>query len=90
MTLQVAAYVVGAIIITTILEGIMIPFLTKLKIEQTERDDGPRMHKRKQGTPTMGGLVFILSTLLVTIFLLVTHKIDLSNELMIVMFVFIS
>ena len=46
MALQVAAYVVGAIIITTILEGIMIPFLTRLKIEQTERDDGPRMHKR--------------------------------------------
>ena len=31
-------------------------------------------HSSKEGTPTMGGLVFILSTLLVTVFLLITHK----------------
>jgi len=47
-------------------------------------------HGDKEGTPTMGGIIFIMSTLLVTTFLLLTHKIDFSNELKIVMFVFIS
>ncbi len=47
-------------------------------------------HGEKEGTPTMGGIIFIMSTLLVTTFLLLTHKIDFSNELKIVMFVFIS
>ena len=47
-------------------------------------------HSSKEGTPTMGGLIFIISTLLVMSFLLITHKIDFSNELMMVMFVFIS
>ena len=74
MALQVAAYVVGAIIITTILEGIMIPFLTKLKIEQTERDDGPRMHKRKQGTPTMGGAVMMDVLLLFMIIFFIFNR----------------
>ena len=74
MALQVAAYVVGAIIITTILEGIMIPFLTRLKIEQTERDDGPRMHKRKQGTPTMGGAVMMDVLLLFMIIFFIFNR----------------
>ena len=64
MTLQIFAYVVGAIIITTILEGRLIPILSKLKIQQTERADGPSMHKRKQGTPTMGGVVMMVTLLL--------------------------
>ncbi len=47
-------------------------------------------HRTKEGTPTMGGLIFIVSTLLVTIFLLLTHRIEFSNELKMVMFVFVS
>lgn len=39
----------------------MLPFLTRLK--QTVREDGPSTHLNKNGTPTMGGLIFILSTL---------------------------
>lgn len=42
----------------------MIPFLHRLKFGQTIREVGPAWHKKKQGTPTMGGLMFILGTVL--------------------------
>lgn len=41
-----------------------IPFLTKLKFGQVEREEGPESHKIKGGTPTMGGLVFILASVI--------------------------
>lgn len=40
---------------------VMIPFLKRLKIGQTVRDDGPASHLKKTGTPTMGGLLILLS-----------------------------
>ena len=39
---------------------IIIPILRKKKIGQNERDDGPRSHLKKQGTPTMGGIIIAL------------------------------
>lgn len=41
-----------------------IPFLHKLKFGQTVREEGPQSHKAKTGTPTMGGLVFIFSSII--------------------------
>ena len=49
-----------AFAITAVLGKWMIPFLHKLKFGQTIREVGPSWHKNKQGTPTMGGLMFIL------------------------------
>lgn len=40
--------------ISVILGIIIIPVLKKLKVGQIERDDGPKSHLKKQGTPTMG------------------------------------
>lgn len=40
----------------------IIPFLRKLKVGQTERVDGVQSHLKKAGTPTMGGLIFLLAT----------------------------
>ena len=42
----------------------IIPFLHKLKYGQTILDIGPSWHKKKQGTPTMGGIMFIIATVL--------------------------
>lgn len=50
-----------AFAITAILGKWMIPFLHKLKFGQTIREVGPSWHKNKQGTPTMGGLMFIIA-----------------------------
>ncbi len=43
---------------------VVIPFLHKLKFGQTILDIGPNWHKNKQGTPTMGGILFILGTVI--------------------------
>lgn len=46
--------------ITALLGKWMIPFLRKIHFGQTIREEGPQWHMKKQGTPTMGGLMFIL------------------------------
>lgn len=53
--------------ITAILGMIILPILKKLKIGQIERSDGPESHLKKQGTPTMGGIMIILGIMIVTI-----------------------
>lgn len=51
--------IVIAAVITGLLGYFMVPFLHKIKFGQTIREVGPSWHKNKQGTPTMGGLMFI-------------------------------
>ena len=46
---------------SVILCPVCIPYLTRLKIGQTVRGDGPKTHLKKSGTPTMGGIVILLS-----------------------------
>lgn len=47
-------------ILTTALSPVLIPFLLRLKVGQTVRDDGPESHLKKNGTPTMGGLIILI------------------------------
>ena len=54
-------------LVATVLGYIIIPILKKLKVGQIERDDGPESHLKKQGTPTMGGIIMIISLLLTTV-----------------------
>lgn len=51
---------------------VMIPWLRKLKFGQTILEEGPIWHKSKQGTPIMGGLMFIVSTIISVIVVLLT------------------
>ena len=48
-------------VVCVILCPLLIPFLKKLKFGQYVRDDGPETHLKKSGTPTMGGIVIVLS-----------------------------
>lgn len=48
-------------LITLILGPIMIPLLRRLKIGQSVRDDGPKTHLKKSGTPTMGGIIIFIA-----------------------------
>lgn len=52
----------AAFLISAVFTPILIPFLRKLKFGQTILEDGPKWHAKKQGTPTMGGISFILAT----------------------------
>ena len=52
--------------VTVILALIIIPILKKIKVGQIERNDGPKSHLIKQGTPTMGGIIFTIGIIIVT------------------------
>lgn len=60
--------------VTTVLGFILIPWLRKLKLGQTILDIGPVWHKGKQGTPTMGGIMFALGTVTAIVLGIVTDK----------------
>ncbi len=62
--------------ITVVLALIIIPILKKLKIGQNERDDGPQSHIRKQGTPTMGGIIMMISVIICSIGGFIYYKTD--------------
>lgn len=53
----------AAFLISAVLGRILIPFLRKLKLRQTERVEGVQEHLKKAGTPTMGGVIFLAAIL---------------------------
>ncbi len=58
-----------AVFILSLIAGpIFIPVLKRLKFGQTVRDDGPSAHLKKTGTPTIGGVIFLIPVLLVSIY----------------------
>ena len=59
--------IIIAFAVSAILCPIVIPFLHKLKFGQQVREDGPQAHLKKQGTPTMGGLVFITAVVITSL-----------------------
>ena len=76
-------------ILATIFGLVVIPLLKKIKASQ-RINVYVENHQRKSGTPTMGGVIFIIPTIITTIFLILTNKINFSVNLLIVLFVFIS
>lgn len=54
--------------ISLILGPVVIPFLRKLKMGQTERVEGVQSHLKKAGTPTMGGVIILLSIVITSVF----------------------
>lgn len=60
--------IIIAFAISALLCPVVIPFLHKLKFGQQVRDDGPQAHLKKQGTPTMGGLVILTSIVITSLF----------------------
>ncbi|MGR3763768.1 phospho-N-acetylmuramoyl-pentapeptide-transferase [Rossellomorea sp. NS-SX7] len=58
--------IIMAFLITVLLAPLFIPFLRRLKFGQSIRDEGPESHQKKTGTPTMGGIVFLLSIIITT------------------------
>lgn len=64
-------------LITVLLSPIFIPFLRRLKFGQSIRKEGPKSHQKKSGTPTMGGIVILLSIIITT--LVMTGKFSKPN-----------
>lgn len=68
MNYQVVIPVLISFAISVILGPIIIPFLRKLKMGQTERVEGVQSHLKKAGTPTMGGVIFLIATVITSLF----------------------
>lgn len=65
MTLQNIVFpVLVAFVLSALLGKLFIPLLKKIKVGQTVREDGPVSHLKKSGTPTMGGILILLSIIL--------------------------
>lgn len=68
----------------------IIPILKHLKVGQIERDDGPQSHLKKQGTPTMGGIVIAIALFIMCAFLYFKYKIEnieIANKILPLLFV---
>ncbi|GMB08554.1 phospho-N-acetylmuramoyl-pentapeptide-transferase [Thermolongibacillus altinsuensis] len=68
MNEQVIVFTIGlAFLITVLLSPLFIPFLRRLKFGQSIREEGPKSHQKKSGTPTMGGIMILLSIIITTV-----------------------
>lgn len=54
--------------VSVVMGPVVIPFLRRLKVGQTVRDEGPQSHLKKNGTPTMGGILILISVVATSIF----------------------
>ncbi len=71
---------VYSFVISTFLLVFLIPFLKFLKYGQNIRKEGPQKHLKKQGTPTMGGVCFVITIL--SIFVYYGYKYEIKNFLL--------
>ncbi len=89
LTKSMFAIMIG-FLTSTILGLILIPILKKMNVGQRVSVFVGSTHKKKEGTPTMGGIIFILATLFTTIILVLTKKIKFTTNLKIILLVFIG
>ena len=75
---------------SAILGLVMVSLLKKMRVGQRISVFVGETHRKKEGTPTMGGLIFIIPTLLATLLLIITGKISYTSNLGIVLLVFIG
>jgi len=64
MTAELILSFAISLTVTVIMSFILIPALKRMKAEQAIQEDGPVWHMKKQGTPTMGGIIFIIGTVI--------------------------
>ena len=89
LTKAVFAIMIG-FLFSVVLGLIFLPLLRKLKVGQRISSYVGYSHRQKEGTPTMGGLIFIIPTVLITLGLLITDKIPYSDNIAIVLVVFLG
>lgn len=64
----IAVPAIAAFLISVLAGPVVIPFLKRLKVGQTVRTEGPKTHIKKNGTPTMGGILILFAILVVSLF----------------------
>ncbi|MBO0585871.1 phospho-N-acetylmuramoyl-pentapeptide-transferase [Sporosarcina sp. E16_8] len=78
-----------AFIISILLGFVIIPALRRLKFGQSIREEGPKTHQKKAGTPTMGGLIFIGSIIISTLALSYIYGV-LTTQTIVLLLVFVG
>ncbi|MEG2506339.1 MAG: phospho-N-acetylmuramoyl-pentapeptide-transferase [Longicatena sp.] len=78
----------SSLVATLLVMPKLIPFLHKIKFGQSVRKEGPQSHIAKTGTPTMGGIVFVIIPVLVL--LILDYQAFASKEMLIVVFAYIG
>ena len=81
-------FAIIALLITFILVPVLIPTLKRMKFGQSIREEGPQSHMKKTGTPTMGGLTFLISIIITSI--IAIFFTDHSNPIILLLFVTIG
>ena len=81
-------YAIIALLITFILVPVLIPTLKRMKFGQSIREEGPQSHMKKTGTPTMGGLTFLISIIITSIIAIIF--VDKSNPIILLLLVTIG
>ena len=89
LTKAIFAIMIG-FLSSTVLGLFLIPILKKFRIGQKISIFVGDSHRKKEGTPTMGGLIFIVPTILAILFLLVTNKVTYTSNIGIVLLVFLG
>ena len=89
LTKAIFAIMIG-FLFSAILGLILVPALKKLRVGQKISIFVGESHRKKEGTPTMGGLIFIIPTIITTLGLLITNKVSYTSNLGIVLLVFLG
>ena len=87
MDYSILITILVAFIITAILRPVIIPVLRKIKAGQSIREDGPKAHQSKAGTPTMGGLMIILAVIITCISMTIRRGVGSEMGILLVSFV---
>lgn len=88
LTGQFLIPLMSGFVITVIFMPLFIGYLRFKKEGQTIRDEGPKWHAKKNGTPTMGGLVFIVAAVISSIWVAIWLQ-QLTNSLWIALFILV-
>ena len=87
MDYSILITILVAFVITTILGPVFIPVLRRIKAGQIIREDGPKAHQTKAGTPTMGGLMIILAVVITCISMTIRQGVGSEMGILLVSFV---
>src|SRR5699024_6736325 len=79
-----------AFLICVLLSPLFIPFLRRLKFGQSIREEGPQSHFKKNGTPTMGGIMIVISSVITSLIMVSKVSDSIGYELWLLIFVILG
>ena len=89
MLAKIVLVMMLSLILSVVTGIILIPFLKRIRFGQRLSEYLQDEHKNKQGTPTMGGLIFILPTILIFIIMILFKKVNMNSTIAIVLITFL-